>query len=183
MVTRTLINFHVASPGLVWRASQLLICLNAALDPILYGYYGGNLQSSMKKLIKCNFAKTRDSDLPSVFVLRTDISQRTRESIQQRPGRASPSQNMMLQSLWKTLFFSDKHVSFLVFFSFFFQCLFQVFVLAETGLWQLTSNTARPHFVLHWVAKKANILQLSERLRFFVSLASCNPFNSLVSYI
>ena len=99
MVTRTLINFHVASPGLVWRASQLLICLNAALDPILYGYYGGNLQSSMKKLIKCNFAKTRDSDLPSVFVLRTDISQRTRESIQQRPGRSVPSQNMMLQSL------------------------------------------------------------------------------------
>jgi len=122
MVTRTLINFHVASPGLVWRASQLLICLNAALDPILYGYYGGNLQSSMKKFIKCNFAKTRDSDLPSVFVLRTDISQRTRESIQQRPGslRASPSQNMMLQSLWKTLFFQYACYflfSFLFFFS------------------------------------------------------------------
>ena len=99
MVTRTLIYFHVASPGLVWRVSQLLICLNAALDPILYGYYGGNLQSSMKKLIKCNFAKTRDSDVPKVFVLRTNISQWTMENIQRRPGRASPSQNMMLQSL------------------------------------------------------------------------------------
>ena len=77
MVTRTLIYFHAASPGLVWRASQLLISLNAALDPILYGYYGENLQSSMKKLIKCNFAKTRDSDLRSLFVLRTNISKRT----------------------------------------------------------------------------------------------------------
>ena len=132
MVTRTLINFHVASQGLVWRVSQLLIFLNAALDPILYGYYGENL-CSMKKLIKCNFAKRRDSDLPRLFVLRTGISQQTRQNIQRRPGRASPSQNMMLQPLWKALFFKDMHVFFVC--CFFFWCLFQVFVLAETGLW------------------------------------------------
>jgi len=37
MITRTLIYFHKASFNLIWTSSQLLICLNAALDPILYG--------------------------------------------------------------------------------------------------------------------------------------------------
>lgn len=37
MITRTLIYFHMAFPNFVWTSSQLLICLNAALDPILYG--------------------------------------------------------------------------------------------------------------------------------------------------
>ena len=59
MITRTLMYFHLASPGLVWKASQLLICLNAALDPILYGYYGGNLRSALKKVVRCNFAGKR----------------------------------------------------------------------------------------------------------------------------
>ena len=59
MITRTLMYFHLASPGLVWRASQLLICLNAALDPILYGYYGGNLRSALKRVVTCNFAGQR----------------------------------------------------------------------------------------------------------------------------
>ena len=48
MITRTLIYFHMASPGLVWRASQLLIFLNAALDPLLYGFFGGNLKSTLR---------------------------------------------------------------------------------------------------------------------------------------
>lgn len=37
MITRTLIYFQMASFNFVWTSSQLLICLNAALDPILYG--------------------------------------------------------------------------------------------------------------------------------------------------
>ena len=41
MVVRTLMYFHLADDGYVWRASQLLILLNTALDPILYG---GNLR-------------------------------------------------------------------------------------------------------------------------------------------
>ena len=56
MITRTLIHFHMASPGLVWRASQLLIFLNAALDPLLYGFFGGNLKSSLRRaLLRKNY--------------------------------------------------------------------------------------------------------------------------------
>lgn len=51
MVTRALIYFHMASPGLVWRASQLLILINTVLDPLLYGYFGGNLKSSLRRLL------------------------------------------------------------------------------------------------------------------------------------
>ena len=50
MITRTLMYFHLASPGLVWRTSQILICLNAALDPILYGYYVGNLKHALERV-------------------------------------------------------------------------------------------------------------------------------------
>ena len=69
MITRTLMYFHLASPGLVWRASQLLICLNAALDPILYGYLGGNLKSALKRVVRCNFAGKRESYSISVIIL------------------------------------------------------------------------------------------------------------------
>ena len=51
MVIRTLLQFHLASPGLFWRMSQLLIFLNAGLDPLLYGYYGGNMKSSLKRVL------------------------------------------------------------------------------------------------------------------------------------
>ena len=51
MITRTLIHFHMASPGLVWRASQLLIFFNTALDPLLYGFFGGNLKSSLQSVL------------------------------------------------------------------------------------------------------------------------------------
>ena len=37
MITRTLIYFHKASFNFIWTACQLLIFLNATLDPILYG--------------------------------------------------------------------------------------------------------------------------------------------------
>ena len=51
MITRTLIYFHLASLGLFWRVSQLLIFLNAGLDPLLYGYYGGNLKSVLRRVV------------------------------------------------------------------------------------------------------------------------------------
>ena len=60
MITRTLMYFHLASPGLGWIACQLLIFLNAALDPILYGYFGGNLKSIFKRVVSCNFAGKRE---------------------------------------------------------------------------------------------------------------------------
>ena len=72
MITRTLIYFHLASPGLVWRASQLLICLNAALDPLLYGYFGGNLKSGLRRLLNCNYMQRRDSNLTSLAIFRTN---------------------------------------------------------------------------------------------------------------
>ena len=51
MIIRTLIYFHLASLGLFWRVSQLLIFLNAGLDPLLYGYYGGNLKSVLRRVV------------------------------------------------------------------------------------------------------------------------------------
>ena len=41
MITQTLIYFHKASFNFIWTSSQLLIFLNAALDPILYGILRG----------------------------------------------------------------------------------------------------------------------------------------------
>ena len=69
MITRTLMYFYLASPRLVWRASQLLICLNAALDPMLYGYYGGNLKSALKRVVRFNFAGKRGSYSTRVIML------------------------------------------------------------------------------------------------------------------
>ena len=55
MVTRTLSYFHFTNGGYVWRASQLLILLNTALDPILYGVYG----EAMRQYARSLFKKTR----------------------------------------------------------------------------------------------------------------------------
>ncbi len=53
MVVRTLMYFHLTNGGYVWRASQLLILLNTALDPILYGIYGDDLKCYLQSLFKC----------------------------------------------------------------------------------------------------------------------------------
>ena len=55
MVTRTMLYFHLTSGGYVWRASQLSILLNTALDPILYGVYG----EAMRQYARSLFKKTR----------------------------------------------------------------------------------------------------------------------------
>ena len=43
MIIRKLMYFHLTDGGYYWRASQLLIFLNTALDPILYGIYGESI--------------------------------------------------------------------------------------------------------------------------------------------
>lgn len=49
MVNRTLMYFHSAQEGVIWKMSQLLVCLNAVLDPIMYGIYGGNLKTTLRR--------------------------------------------------------------------------------------------------------------------------------------
>ncbi|XP_068743414.1 QRFP-like peptide receptor [Montipora capricornis] len=55
IIFRELIYFHIADEGYQWRACQLLIFLNTALDPVLYGLYGDNV----KKLYSRFFKNTR----------------------------------------------------------------------------------------------------------------------------
>ena len=51
IVVRTLTYFdHLPGKGYVWRVSQTLILLNAAVDPILYGFYGENLRPFLARL-------------------------------------------------------------------------------------------------------------------------------------
>ena len=54
MILRVLMYYNLVSPGLVWRAAQLMILLNVALDPLLYGYYGENLKSKVRRFLRCN---------------------------------------------------------------------------------------------------------------------------------
>ena len=73
MVTRTLLYFHLASYGFIWRGSQLLICLNAALDPLLYGYFiGGNLKSVLQRLLRCSYLQQRRPNVTTLTVPRTN---------------------------------------------------------------------------------------------------------------
>ena len=55
MILRTLMYFNLASHGLGWRAAQLMVFLNTALDPLLYGYYGGNFKSKVRSILRCNY--------------------------------------------------------------------------------------------------------------------------------
>ena len=71
MITRTLIYFHLASPGIIWRASQLLIFLNAALDPLLYGYFGGNLKPTLRRVLRCNYTQRQEPNVTSMTTFRT----------------------------------------------------------------------------------------------------------------
>ncbi|XP_068746357.1 galanin receptor 2b-like [Montipora capricornis] len=55
VIFRTLWYFHVSREWHIRRSSQLLILLNTALDPILYGMYGENfsLKQSITRCVKC----------------------------------------------------------------------------------------------------------------------------------
>ena len=57
-ITRMLMYFKLIDGGYIWRASQLLIFANTALDPILYGIYGENLKSSLKRFFTCTVSQT-----------------------------------------------------------------------------------------------------------------------------
>ena len=74
MITRTLLYSYIVSPGLVWRASQVLICLNAALDPLLYGIYGGNLKSAFRRVLRCVYQNRTESNYTTMPVSRTEHS-------------------------------------------------------------------------------------------------------------
>ena len=69
MITRTLLYFYLVSPGLLWRGSQLLIFLNTALDPLLYGFYGEELKSKLRKLFRCNYWNKVELDATSAMTL------------------------------------------------------------------------------------------------------------------
>ncbi|XP_020610542.1 somatostatin receptor type 1-like [Orbicella faveolata] len=58
IITRLLLYFQLTDDGYIWRASQLLIFVNTALDPILYGIYGENLKSSLKRFLTCTVLQT-----------------------------------------------------------------------------------------------------------------------------
>ena len=53
VIVRTLMYFHLTEGGYYWRASQLLIFLNTALDPILYGLYAEDLKGFLQRFLKC----------------------------------------------------------------------------------------------------------------------------------
>ena len=52
VIIRALMYFHLTDGGYLWRGSQLLIFLNSALDPILYGLYGDNVRPILRKIIR-----------------------------------------------------------------------------------------------------------------------------------
>ena len=68
MIFRQLMYFHLSNERHVWRSSQLLVLVNSALDPILYGIYSENL--SLKKVfgrfVKC-FSFMRPSRRVRIF--------------------------------------------------------------------------------------------------------------------
>ena len=72
MVTRTLLYYHLASYDLIWTGSQLLVCLNAALDPLLYGYFGGNLKNSLRRLLRCNYSQRQRPNVIPLTDIRTN---------------------------------------------------------------------------------------------------------------
>ena len=55
MIFRTLMYFNLSSEGHIWRASQLLVLSNTAIDPILYGIYGEslNVRQSIQRIFTC----------------------------------------------------------------------------------------------------------------------------------
>lgn len=67
MTTRTLMYFDLARPDMIWRASQLLLCLNTVLDPIMYGVYGRNLKKVWQVSCCCKSPLSRQPSFPSLL--------------------------------------------------------------------------------------------------------------------
>ena len=87
MIARTLLYFYLISPGLVWRGSQLLIFLNTALDPLLYGFYGGELKHILRKVFRCNYWNRAESGANSTMTL-----ERSQQSLGLHRTRATITQ-------------------------------------------------------------------------------------------
>jgi len=68
MIFRTLRYFHLWNEKHVWKTSQLLILMNTALDPILYGIYSENLSSKkvFGGIVRC-FSFIRPSARARIF--------------------------------------------------------------------------------------------------------------------
>ena len=66
IIVRELIYFSLADEGYYWRACQLLVFLNTALDPILYGIYGNKMKRFFSRFFKSaryrKFAKEKVSN-------------------------------------------------------------------------------------------------------------------------
>ena len=82
MIFRTLMYFYVSSEGHIWRASQLLILANTAIDPVLYGIYGENLKigRSLQRFFKCFSFPKRSSRVGIISSERTPSGQIIRNS-------------------------------------------------------------------------------------------------------
>jgi len=68
MIFRQLMYFHLSNERHVWRSAQLLVLVNSALDPILYGIYSENLSSKqvLGGFVKC-FGFIRTSARVRIF--------------------------------------------------------------------------------------------------------------------
>ena len=89
MVVRTLMYFHVTDGGYIWRASQLLILLNTALDPILYGIYGDNFKRYLQRLFKC-------ANFQSSTPVETIVKERTTKRLRFKRGQVCDLDNVEL---------------------------------------------------------------------------------------
>lgn len=66
MVIRTLMYVHLAEPDMIWKVAQLLVCLNAVLDPVMYGIYGGNLKTALCARCCCSVKQNRNQRIFSM---------------------------------------------------------------------------------------------------------------------
>lgn len=54
IVTRTLLYFHITENQTVFRFSQLLVCIGAAVNPFIYGIYSNEFGSCLRSIFRCN---------------------------------------------------------------------------------------------------------------------------------
>ena len=54
IVIRTLLYFHVTENQTVFRFSQLLVCIGAAVNPFIYGIYSNEFRNCLRGIVRCN---------------------------------------------------------------------------------------------------------------------------------
>ena len=85
VMTRTLMYFHLTQPGAIWRVSQLLICLNALLDPIMYGVYGGNLKTTLLRCCRKSPRNRLGLERSVSLMTQTTVPSTMQRNVQQQP--------------------------------------------------------------------------------------------------